>query len=68
MMDLALKMMNFGRLPKDLVLIVFELSVEIAQHIFRLMYRFVLYPSLMKESSYTLQLKDQVRGLRNDNI
>jgi hypothetical protein len=46
-------------LPKDLVLIAFELSVELAQHIFRLMYRFVLYPALMRESAFTLQLKDQ---------
>ena len=46
-------------LPKDLVLIGFELAIELAQHLFRLMYRFVLYPALMRESAYTLQLQDQ---------
>ena len=46
-------------LPKDLILLGFELFVELAQHLFRLMYRFVLYPSLMRESAYTLQLQDQ---------
>jgi len=46
-------------LPKDLVVIACEVVVEVLQHLFRLLYRFVLYPALMRESSYTLALKER---------
>jgi hypothetical protein len=43
-------------MPKDVIILTLQLVLDLAQHLFRLGYRFVLYPELMHENGYTLKL------------